>query len=539
MLGYVNVTMAAANTTNVMQLRNFGQAYYVTDVWKVRPNLTVEMGLRYDFMPAWSSKNDNIANWIIPSISAEDFLPNAPRAHAPYYARDCAAYGQTDFYPPSSKIRFNPAISTRCVSGLGSTLVKNDTADFAPRIGLSWSPRPGWTVRTGYGLYYAQDIGNMYFDTSRNMAGRVIANTDLTTFNLTFRNPLGLTANNPCGTTQYFCITQPYAYSNSPDRNTPYVSQYELNIQKQLTPSTLIEVGYLGSQGHHLQRSILYDYAQPSPTGSITSRTPFPEFSYGQVVMSIMNSNYNAGSVKITRRLSGGLSLLTGYTWSRSMDTGSSHNPEGPQVTKPQRGWCAWKECGEYSRSDFDTRQRFVTSAIYELPFGKGKRWLKRGVTSYALGGWQLNSIISASTGFPVELRDGINQSNTQLAMDRPDAVAGVSSKLDHPTADQWFNIKSVKLQPFGSFGNVARNSITSPGILSWDFSTLKNFNFTERTYLQFRFECFNCGNHPNLGYPGSALSLNLRDAQGFVIPGTGNFGKIHQPVGRHAQAAV
>jgi hypothetical protein len=84
-----------------------------------------------------------------------------------------------------------------------------------------------------------------------------------------------------------------------------------------------------------------------------------------------------------------------------------------------------------------------------------------------------------------------------------------------------------VKLQPFGTFGNVARNTLTSPGTFSWDFSTLKNFNFTERTYLQFRFECFNCGNHPNFGYPGSSLSLNLRDSAGFAIPGTGNFGKI------------
>jgi hypothetical protein len=528
LLGYLNTTQAAAVPVNVMQLRNFGQAYYVNDSWKIRSNLTLEVGLRYEFTPAWSSKNDNIINWIIPTVNAVDFAPNAPRADAPYFARDCAAYGQSSFYSPNARIRFNPAIATKCVDGLGSTLVRSDYKDFAPRIGLSWSPSAGWTVRAGYGLFYSQDIGNMYFDTSRNMAGRIIVNTDLTTFNLTLQNPLLANANsNACGVTQYFCITAPYAYSNDPNRRTPYIEQYELNIQRQLGNSMVLEFGYLGSQGHHLQRSILYDYAQPSPTGSITDRTPFPEFSYAQVVMSIMNSNYNSGFLKLTRRLSSGLSLLAGYTWSRSMDTGSSHNPEGLQITKPQQGWCAWSSCGEYSRSDFDTRQRFVASALYELPFGKGKRMLSKGIAGNLLGGWQLNSIVSASTGFPVEVRDGVNQSNTQLAMDRPDAVAGVSASLPNPSPNQWFNIGAFKLQQFGTFGNVARNSITSPGVFDWDFSTLKNFYFTERAYLQFRFECFNCGNHPNFGPPGSSISANLRDANGFAIPGTGLFGKI------------
>src|SRR5262249_39817401 len=156
------------------------------------------------FTPAWSSKNDNIINFIIPNITAADFAPNAPRADAPYFARNCAAYGQTDFYSPAAKIRFNPAIATKCVDGLTSTAVGNDHADWAPRIGLSWSPRPGWSVRAGYGIFYSQDIGNMYFDTSRNMAGRIIVNTDLTTFNLTFQNPLLLNASSSaCGATKY------------------------------------------------------------------------------------------------------------------------------------------------------------------------------------------------------------------------------------------------------------------------------------------------------------------------------------------------
>jgi hypothetical protein len=102
-----------------------------------------------------------------------------------------------------------------------------------------------------------------------------------------------------------------------------------------------------------------------------------------------------------------------------------------------------------------------------------------------------------------------------------------VSPKLDNPTTAQWFNIGAYKLQPFGTYGNAQRNSVIGPGIASWDFSTLKDFNITERSYLQFRFECFNCSNHPNFADPGERISYNKIDSNGFAIPGTGTFGAI------------
>jgi len=122
---------------------------------------------------------------------------------------------------------------------------------------------------------------------------------------------------------------------------------------------------------------------------------------------------------------------------------------------------------------------------------------------------------------------DGINQANTNVGQDRPDAVFGVPAKLDNPTTGQWFNIQSMKLQTFGTFGNLGRNTVITPGIMAWDFSALKNFNFSESAYLQFRFECFNCANHPNFGDPGERLSYNQINAAGFAIPGTGTFGQI------------
>jgi hypothetical protein len=287
-----------------------------------------------------------------------------------------------------------------------------------------------------------------------------------------------------------------------------------------------LEVGYLGSQGHRLQRILVYNDACPSPTGASTAHTAFPEIGLMQLVAGVSKSNYHSGTLKLTRRLTNGLSYLASYTWSKSLDDGSGiRQSDVSFTTHPQNGWCV--QC-EYGLSDFDSRHRFVNSVLYELPVGKGKHFLQQGVASYILGGWQLNSIVSKSSGFPGQILVGLNQTNTVLGNLRPDAVPGVTTKPEHPTTDEWFNIQAFRVQPFGShFGNVGRSTITAPGVFSWDFSTLKNFTLTERANLQFRFECFNCANHPVFGDPGKRMSANRIDADGFVIPGTGNFGQI------------
>src|SRR5262249_34162720 len=134
--------------------------------------------------------------------------------------------------------------------------------------------------------------------------------------------------------------------------------------------------------------------------------------------------------------------------------------------------------------------------------------FLNRGIGSRVIGGWQVNSIVSASTGFPENIQNGLDRSNTAVGNDRPNAT-GISPKLDHPTTNAWFNIQAFAIQPAGTFGNVGRDVLTGPGIFAWDFSALKNFNFTERTYLQFRFEAFNAANPPVWGDPGVSVNAN------------------------------
>jgi len=217
------------------------------------------------------------------------------------------------------------------------------------------------------------------------------------------------------------------------------------------------------------------------------------------------NSHYNALTVKVTRRFAQGLTYLAGYTWSKSIDTGSGIRTLGADTLFPQNSYCG--SC-EKALSVFDTRNRIVTSLLYELPFGKGKRFLNvGGIANQVIGGWNVSSIITIQpNGFPLTVMDG-DVSNVGAGFDRPNAT-GTPTPLSRGSRNvfQWFNTGAYVQQPDFTFGNVGRNTVIGPGIVEWDFSALKDFHFTESKFLQFRFEAFNFLNHPNWGDPDTYL---------------------------------
>lgn len=259
--------------------------------------------------------------------------------------------------------------------------------------------------------------------------------------------------------------------------------------------------------------------------GTIAQRSPYPELGLIQYVISGVDSNYHSLSARLTRGMAEGLTLLSGYTFSKSIDDGSGIRPLGTDPQFPNNNYCISCERG---LSVFDSRHRFVTSVLYDIPFGKGRRFLSRGAASGIIGGWELSSIVTASSGFPLTVLAGTDASNTNNNFARPNAT-GLPANLasgQRSTAD-WFNIQAFALQPAQTFGDEGRGAVTSPGLWDWDFSMLKNFNFSERRYLQFRFEAFNLLNHANWGDPGTSLGSDRLDSSGRPIAGTGNFGVI------------
>jgi len=241
-------------------------------------------------------------------------------------------------------------------------------------------------------------------------------------------------------------------------------------------------------------------------------------------------ANYNALQVEAKRRFTGGLTFDSTYTWSKNLA-----DNQGPQTNG---GFCAENACNrsadffnrhsEYGNTFGPRTQNWTTTVIYELPLGHGKRFASSasGLVNAIIGGWRVSSILTFGSGFPIGVGTGTNRSNA--GGDRPDAVPGQIVSLSEPATGEWFNIQAFALNQLYHWGNVGRNMITGPGINTWDFSTLKDFHFTERRYVQFRFEGFNFANHPNFGDPNASLTSDAVNSAGVAIPGTGVFGTIN-----------
>ena len=243
-----------------------------------------------------------------------------------------------------------------------------------------------------------------------------------------------------------------------------------------------------------------------SATVAVTPRRPAPEFGNIQYLANVANANYNALSAKLTRRLSKGLTFLAGYTFAKSIDESSGPRPiAGDNVLTPQDG-TDWREENR-GRSSFDARHRFVISALYQLPFGKGHQYLSHGIASTLIGGWQIGSIYTFQTGLPFSISDGVDQSNTGETHDLASVVAGQNWRISNPSPNEWFNTAAFTLQPKGTYGNSGRNIVTAPGINVLNSTLQKNFNFTERIFAQLRFEAFNTLNHPNFYLPNSTVT--------------------------------
>jgi outer membrane receptor protein involved in Fe transport len=517
MLGYVHDTADAAALA-VAQFRQTSQAYYFQDSWKFRPNITISYGLRYEYVPAYSD-NAPLVNIFVPPGALFTQTPNAPANTHPCFVRS----GTGDFYA-NTPIRFGPGICTARDGRMGPNLIQSDPKDFAPRLGIAWSPTPNWTVRAGAGIFYTQDTGNPVFDMARNLSGRVNDTANITIHDLTFENPFTV-SQNVCGVPvpPFVCITSPFVLGNDYQRRTPYVEQSELNVQRQLSKNTALEIGYLGSQGHRLERIQYFNQPNPGP-GSTASRSPWPEFSFVQEVIGLVNSNYNSLAAKLTRRMSNGFTFLLGYTYSKSIDDGSGERIVGTDNIDAQNEYCL--KC-ERALSTFDQRQRFVASTLYQFPFGRGRAYLNHGLAGALAGGWDLGTIWSVASGSPVDIYAGKDQSNTGVGQDRPNVVSGQTWKLGNPTPQEWFNVQAFALQPQYSFGNLGRNVVIGPPLFTVDSSLKKDVKFAERLNLQLRLDAFNVFNHPNFGDPGNRLTADRLDVNGVPIPGSGGFGRI------------
>jgi hypothetical protein len=345
---------------------------------------------------------------------------------------------------------------------------------------------------------------------ARNLSGRRRDNTLLLTPDLTLDAPFrGGGSTNDCGVAPpLVCLTNVYVLGNMPDRKTPYMLQYVFNVQRELGNSTAVEVGYLGSHSYRLERMFDWNETIPGITGSVQSRKPYPEFTKVQEVGNVAQARYNSLAVKVTRRLHQGLSILGGYTLSKSEDNGSGIRTLDGDTLFPQNSFCL--DC-EWGLSVFDVRHRFVASILYELPFGAGKPYAQTGMGAAIFGGWQISTILNKASGFPRTAYIGTDRSNTGGGQDRPNTT-GLDPILpgDQQTIARWFNTDAYALQPLGTWGTAGRNTFFGPGITNVDASIIRNFRLMRTRTLQFRLEAFNLLNTPIWNDPNTTLTSPL-----------------------------
>lgn len=478
LLGWTNT--AAVNTGFTSARMNYF-AGYIQDDWKVSPRLTLNLGLRWD-MDTPRSERDN---------------------HQTGF----------DFYK-INPVSGTPGVITYAgVDGVSVYAHRFDKNNFGPRFGFAFRPMGDRLVlRGGYGLMY----GPIYDDsiTRANVTGygdtRQIQSSDngLTpAFLLKDGVPSPPTDSLGPG---YGAVKVGQAPRITPDfydqnQRAPYAHHINFSVQRQVFGSVLVEAAWTANLSHKISgRAINVNEIRPELRGAVQSQTlrPFPQ--YSNVTWRATNwgnSSYHGLNFKVEKRFRHGLNLLSNYTWSKFLDDVQSAADAagiGPQSY--------YARALDKSLSGNDIRHRWVSSAVYELPVGRGKALnLQNRALDAVVGGWSLGVISELRTGLPFGVVEQTNRLNAFSPSQRPNLVGDwrlPSGRARAEFLNQWFNTAAFAFAGDGRLGNAGRNIAIGPGSVGIDTSLLKDFHFTEVKMMQVRGEFFNLPNRPNFSNP-------------------------------------
>jgi carboxypeptidase family protein/TonB-dependent receptor-like protein len=459
-----------------------GYFLYGQDDFKVSKKLTLNLGLRYEFVTHASEKYNAMANF----LRGTDTLQ--------------IVKGRNDPLPPT----FYPQI--KVTRDAPATLVPNNKLDFMPRVGFAYSLTPKTVLRGGYGIFYSSyEVGPLSIPNPGNNPP-FYAQTLFFAPSVTTPNPIvnQLSQGFPAD-----ALSNPSSFtlfSLDPKFKNPYVQQFNFSVQREIGWNSVLDISYAGSKGTRLYEYRPGNEAAPSadPNSDINARRPFPFIPTGfQYWCSCGSSTYHSLQAKIEKRLSNGLSFLGAYTFAKAIDEQSSASLGFLFFSSQSSPGGSFRDARypqeEKGPADFDVRHRFVYSMSYAVPFGRGKAFGANvnPVVNALVGGWELQTVTSLQTGGPRTVVANIGVSNAD-GENRPDAIVGVSSVPDHQGPSNWINANAFTEAQPGTFGNVGRNTITGAGIISVDLSAFKDFSIREQAKLQFRGEFFNLPNHPN-----------------------------------------
>ncbi len=392
---------------------------------------------------------------------------------------------------------------TNTLAPLGASYFRANKKDFAPRLGVAWSPASNWIVRSGYGVFWqVYPVGfGAYYVPLNNVSG-----------NMSFlRQQIPDLS---------FPLT-PFISRGSPRlpnvagfdylRRDVYTQQWNLSVGRQLGADTTVQVAYVGNHGLNLRRNLNINFFDPT-----LGRRPNPNFGDINIEGNTGQSVYHSLQISLRRQTSRGLQYDVEYTYSHAIDDVQdqalwSAQPQDNNNLKAERG-----------NGSGDIRQNVAFSALYELPLGQGHRFL--GGTSGLLGkmasGWRMAALGIVHTGVADTVYIGTNTfGNGNFTNQRPNRVAGVGPYPGDQSITNWLNPAAFSMPAPGTFGNLGRNTIVGPGFKQIDLSMMKDTKIGEKGDLEFRAECFNVFNHPNFAQPNT-------------IFGTSSFGRVFSTLG-------
>jgi hypothetical protein len=486
---------------------------YFQDEWKLKPNLSLTFGLRYDYITRASSGDPralqsgpdmNTGDWL---LALETLPPVCDGVHYPCLPKNLTEIPNHQFIK---------------LTGKASSILKPIKDNWGPRFGLAWQMNSKTTLRGGYALVWdALPSRSQYAQHQYETWGwPQVSGFDTGGINQTYGGALTKVeslADLPASKPRSDPWSPASAYFNDPDRKDAYSHQWHFEIQREITPNLMASVAYVGSENGRLEYAGNAG-ASPVPgytgttkwtTAEVNAHRPWPHIIGTNWTYQDDSgwSNYHSFQAKVQRRFSNGISTLASYTWSKSIDVSSGFANAERGIGNSHIQNYHDQESNK-AVSGYDVPHLFTWGTVAELPFGKGKRFLNDGWIAHILGNWQMNWLMLARSGQPITLEvsgDIANIGSTGTYM-RPNRVEGVDPYPANQNDFAWLNRAAFSL-PVNSFGNAGRGILRADDVFNVDFALQKNIMVREDWKLELKVQAFNVFNHIDLGNPSTNYS--------------------------------